>query len=357
MLIEETIARIGELNAPAMAAARARHDQLTKPPGSLGRLEEIGIWLAGVRGMPRPHIASPAIVVAAGDHGVARAGVSAYPAEVTGQMVANFVAGGAAVNVLARQVGARIVVVDTGVTAPPAQHPALLSRRAGPGTADISRGPAMTRDTARQVVQDGIVLARELTASGTDALALGEMGIGNTTASAAIVASCTGLPPNRVTGAGTGITPERWAHKVRVVEQALAVNHPDPADGLGLLAAAGGFEIGFLAGVALGAAAARTPVILDGFITAAAALIARALDPAVTRYMIASHRSVEPGHAAALELLGLDPLLDLRLRLGEGSGAALALPLLRAAAALLDEMATFDEARVSNSAEVTEWEA
>jgi nicotinate-nucleotide--dimethylbenzimidazole phosphoribosyltransferase len=350
-LLDETVARIGALDAAAMAAARARHDRLTKPPGSLGRLEDLAVWLAGVRGVARPRIAQPVIVVAAADHGVAAAGVSAYPAEVTGQMVANFLAGGAAVNVLARQAGARVLVVDAGVAVPPAPHPALVSRRAGAGTADIRRGPAMPRDVARRVVEDGIALAGDLAVGGADAVALGDMGIANTTPSAAIVAAFTGLPPARVTGLGTGIGPERHAHKVRVVERALAVNRPDPDDPLGVLAGVGGFEIGFLAGVALGAAAARRPVVLDGFITTAAALIARALGPAAGAFMVASHRSVELGHQAALDLLGLEPLLDLRLRLGEGSGAALALPLLRAAAAVLDEMATFAEAGVSGSDE------
>jgi nicotinate-nucleotide--dimethylbenzimidazole phosphoribosyltransferase len=355
-LLEETIARIGGPDATAMAAARARQDVLTKPPGSLGRLEDIAVWLAGVRGTPRARVADPVIVVAAGDHGVAQAGVSAYPPEVTAQMVLNFLAGGAAVNVLARQAGARVVVVDAGVAADLPAHPALLSRRAGPGTADISRGPAMAHETARRLVEDGIAIARDLAAGGMDAVALADMGIGNTTPSAAIVAAFTGLPPAQVTGLGTGITPDRHAHKVRAVEQALTINRPDPADGLGVLTGVGGFEIGLLAGVALGAAAARVPVLLDGFITTAAALIARALCPGVVAFMLAAHHSVEIGHQAALDLLGLEPLLDLRLRLGEGSGAALALPILRAAAAVLDEMATFDEAGVSGSDEARGYE-
>lgn len=355
-LLEQTIERIREPDQAAMAAARTRQDRLTKPPGSLGRLEELAVWLAGVRGAVRPRVERPVIVVAAADHGVAGAGVSAYPVEVTGQMVANFLAGGAAVSVLARQAGARVVVVDAGVATVPPPHPDLLSRRGGPGTADISRGPAMSRSTARRQVEEGVALAGRLAEEGADAMALGDMGIGNTTASSALVAAFTGLPPVRVTGLGTGISPERHAHKVRVVEQALAANRPDPADPLGTLASVGGFEIAFLVGVALGAAAARLPVVLDGFITTAAALVAGGLSPLATRFMLASHRSVEIGHAAALDLLGLDPLLDLRLRLGEGSGAALALPLLRAAAAVLDGMATFDEAGVSGSDEIAAYE-
>jgi nicotinate-nucleotide--dimethylbenzimidazole phosphoribosyltransferase len=357
MLLTEAIARIKPPDEAAARAARARQDRLTKPPGSLGRLEELAVWLAGVRGAPRPRLAHPAIVVAAADHGVARAGVSAYPPEVTAQMVANFLSGGAAINVLARQAAARLVVVDAGVAAVIPAHPDLISRRAGPGTADISLGPAMSRDIAELLLCDGITLAQELVASGVDAIAVGDMGIGNTTPSAAIVAAYTGLPPHQVTGLGTGVTAERHAHKVAMVERALTVNRPDPTDGIGVLAGVGGFEIGFLAGVILGAAAQRTPVILDGFITAAAALIARALSPTAPAFMVASHRSVELGHIAALDLLGLTPLLDLRLRLGEGSGAALALPLLRAAAAVLDEMATFDDAGVSDSDEARGYES
>ena len=350
-LLTDTVARISPPDQASMAQARARQRQLTKPPGSLGRLEALSVWLAGVRGQARPRIERPVIVVAAADHGVARAGVSAYPAAVTGQMVQNFLAGGAAVNVLARQAGARVVIIDAGVATELPDHPALVRRRGGPGTADISGGPAMTAAQAAQMLDWGIALAGELADAGHDVIAVGEMGIGNTTPSAAIIAVCSGLPAARVTGLGTGITPERHAHKVAVVEQALAVNRPDPTDGLGLLAAVGGFEIGLLAGVMLGAAARRLPIVLDGFITAAAALIAWTIEPLVTDYLLASHRSAEFGHAAALDLLGLDPVFDLGLRLGEGSGAALALPLLRSSAALLDEMATFAEAGVAGSDE------
>lgn len=355
-LLDTTIARITPLDDRAMAAARARQLQLTKPPGSLGRLEDLSMWLAGVRAAERPRVTAPVVVVAAADHGVAAAGVSAYPQAVTAQMVRNFLNGGAAINVLARQAGARVVVVDAGVLTDPGPHPELVSRRAGAGTADMCSGPAMAREVARRVVEDGIALALELAEQGCDALAVGDMGIGNTTAAAAVTAAITGQPPSAVTGLGTGITPERREHKVRVIEQALAVNRPDPADGLGVLAAVGGFEIGLLAGVILGGAARRLPVVVDGFITTAAALIAHALAPGATAYMLAAHRSVEMGHAAALAHLGLEPLLDLRLRLGEGTGAALALPILRAAAAVLDEMATFAEAGVSDSDEARGYE-
>jgi nicotinate-nucleotide--dimethylbenzimidazole phosphoribosyltransferase len=348
-LIDDTIASIRPLDGDAMDAARGRQQTLTKPPGSLGRLEDLSVWLAGVQRSARPRIDRPVIVVAAGDHGVAARGVSAYPREVTGQMVLNFLAGGAAVNVLARQTGARVVVVDAGVASGLPPHPELVSRRAGPGTNDIAEDPAMAHDTARLLVEQGINLALDLAADGAGAIAVGDMGIGNTTPSAAIVSACTGLSPAAVTGYGTGISPEQHTAKVLVVEQALAVNSPDPTDGIDLLAKVGGFEIGLLAGVMIGGAAASLPVILDGFITTAAALVARALAPEATAYFVAAHRSVEMGHMAALDLLGLEPLLDLRLRLGEASGAALALPLLRAACAILDEMATFDEAGVSNS--------
>lgn len=355
-LLDATVTRIAPLDERAMAAARARQLQLTKPPGSLGRLEDLAVWLAGVRGTERPRVAAPAVVVAAADHGVTAAGVSAYPQAVTVQMVHNFLNGGAAINVLARQAGARVVVVDAGVLTEPEPHPQLVSRRAGAGTADMRYGPAMDRAVARRVLEDGIALALELVDKGCDALAVGDMGIGNTTAAAAITAVITGHPPAAVTGLGTGITPERREHKVRVIEQALAVNRPDPTDGVGVLAAVGGFEIGLLAGVILGGAARRLPVLLDGFITTAAALIAHALAPGAVAYMLAAHRSVEMGHAAALAHLGLEPLLDLRLRLGEGTGAALALPILRAAAAVLDEMATFAEAGVSDSDEARGYE-
>lgn len=349
--LTRTIASIGRLDQAAMAAARRRHDQLTKPPGSLGRLEEIGVWLAGVRGEVRPRVDNPVVIVAAADHGVVRNGVSAYPSEVTPQMVLNFLAGGAAVSVLARSVGARVVVVDAGVASDLPAHPELLVRRGGAGTADISAGPAMTRAQARQMIEHGIELAEAQIAAGAGLIVLGEMGIGNTTPSAAIVAVVSGRPVAEVTGAGTGLPPEGIRRKVAVIEQAIAVNQPEPDDGLGLLAALGGFEIGLLAGVVLGAARARVPVLLDGFITGAAALIARALAPATAPFLLASHRSREPGHAAALAVLGLQPLLDLNLRLGEGSGALLALPLVRAAAAVLDEMATFADAGVSGPAE------
>ena len=267
-------------------------------------------------------------------------------------MVANFLRGNAAVNVLARQVGATVQVVDAGVVSLPGELPGLLRRTHGPGSGDLSVEPAMPRGVAAACLADGIELAEEAVVDGADLLLVGEMGIGNTTAAAAITAVFTGLPPESVTGRGTGVSDDRYLQKVAIVRDALQLHRPDPLDPVGVLAAVGGFEIGLLAGVMVAGAAARRPVILDGFITTAAALIAGALAPEVRSYLLASHRSAEVGHTAALDLLGLQPLLDLGLRLGEGTGALLTLPLLDAAARLLDEMATFDEAGVSGGADV-----
>ena len=347
--LAETITHITTLDRSAMDGARARQATLTKPPGSLGRLEDLSVWLAGVRGEARPRLRRPVLILAAADHGVARSGVSAYPPEVTAQMVANFLRGGAAVNVLARQMGAAVVVVDAGVAAPLPHHPDLLRRAQGPGTEDLSTGPAMSRAAALACVQTGIVLAEETIATGADVLLTGEMGIGNTTAAATITAAFTGLPAEAVTGRGTGVSDERLMHKVETVRRALALHSPDVTDAPAVLAAIGGFEIGVLAGVILGGAAARVPVVLDGFITGAAALIAVGIAPEARAFLLASHRSAESGHAAVLDALGLVPLLDLGLRLGEGSGALLALPILTAAARLLDEMATFTEAGVAGA--------
>lgn len=350
--LERLIASITPLDEPAMASARARQERLTKPPGSLGRLEDLSIWLAGVRGEPLPSAAGKVIVTAAADHGIALQGVSAYPREVTAQMVLNFLQGGAAVNVLARQVGARVIVVDAGVDADLPEHPLLRRCSAGRGTADFSVGPAMTRDQALGCILAGAELAREEIAAGADVIGAGEMGIGNTTASAALTAVFSGLPVAAVTGRGTGVSDERLAQKVARIEQALALHQPDPADGLGVLACVGGFEIGFLAGVLLGAASGRRPAILDGFISSAAGLIACALAPSARDYLLASHCSAELGHRALLDHLGKQPLLDLGMRLGEGTGAALAMGILDAAARCLAEMATFDEAGVSDSEDV-----
>lgn len=346
-LLEQTIAQIGPLDAQALAGARARQRELTKPEGSLGRLEDLAVQIAGMRSQARPRIERPAVIVMAGDHGVARQGVSAFPSEVTPQMVVNFLHGGAAINVLARQVGARVVVVDMGVAGELPEHPDLLRCKVARGTADLSEAPAMTRAQARLAVERGIAVARDQIAQGVDLIGTGDMGIGNTTPSSAIVAALSGRPPAEVTGRGTGLDDAGLARKIAVIERALALHRPDTADGLDVLAKVGGFEIGGLAGVIIGAAAQRVPVVVDGFISGAAALVALRLAPAVQPYLIAAHRSVERGHRAALELLGTAPLLDLDMRLGEGSGAALAIGLCQAACRLLDEMATFAEARVA----------
>jgi nicotinate-nucleotide--dimethylbenzimidazole phosphoribosyltransferase len=322
------VVEIEPLDAAAMDAASAELDRKTKPRGSLGRLEELAVQLAGI-GVTEPRFA---IVVAAGDHGYAEEGVSAYPAEVTGQMLQVFASGRAAVSVLARAVGAEVVVVDAGV---------------GVGTANATRGPAMTREQATAALEHGVALARELSERHT-VIALGDMGIANTTAASALHAALLRVPAASVCGPGTGLDAEGVRHKVAVVERALAAN-PRLRDPVDVLSALGGFEIAMLVGVALGAAAERRAVVLDGFITGAAALVASRIEPRVVDYMIAAHLSPEPGHRLSLLELGLRPLLDLDLRLGEGSGAALALPLLKASLAVLDEMATFESGQVTDA--------
>jgi nicotinate-nucleotide--dimethylbenzimidazole phosphoribosyltransferase len=334
---------LAPLDSAAMAAAREHLDRLTKPPGSLGRLEALIVQLAGITGSPAPRVEQPAIVVFAGDHGVAAQGVSAYPSAVTAQMVANFQVGGAAINVLARAAGAKLVVIDVGVADPEL----VVATRIRPGTRDMTVEPAMTGEEAMAAIGVGRDVVRGLVANGCDAIALGEMGIGNTTAASALVAALTGVPPGQITGRGTGLDDAAVRRKVAVIEAALGRHEPRPDDPLGTLAAVGGLEIAALIGALLAAAEARVPVVLDGFITGAAALVAAGIAPALGPRLIASHRSAEPGHRVVLERLGLQPLLDLDLRLGEGSGAALALPLLRAGTLILAEMATFDSAGVS----------
>jgi nicotinate-nucleotide--dimethylbenzimidazole phosphoribosyltransferase len=352
-LIEETIAKIQPLDASAMQAARARQDQLTKPQGALGRLETLSIQLAGITARARPRFQFPAIITMAGDHGIARQGVSAYPAEVTPQMVLNFLHGGAAINVLARHVGARVVVVDMGVASEIPAHPDLINAKIANGTRDFSREPAMTRAEAERAIQAGIEIAtREIAPSthaqgGADILGTGDMGIGNTTPSAAIVATITRRAVKAVTGRGTGVDDAGLARKIATIERALDLHKPDPSDALDILCKVGGFEIAGLAGVMIGAASRRVPIVIDGFISGAAALIAHTLAPAAQPYLIAAHRSVEIGHRAMLEHLRVEPLLDLDLRLGEGTGAALGISLCIAAAKILDEMATFADAGVS----------
>ena len=350
-LIDQTLAKIIPPDQSAMDAARARQDTLTKPQGSLGRLEELSITLAGIFRNAIPQINRKAVILAAGDHGVVAEGVSAYPQEVTPAMVANFLAGGAAINVLARHAGASIVVLDAGVAADLDPNPLLRSVKIGRGTANIAAGPAMTRQDAIKCIETGIEAANEQIADGADLIAFGDMGIGNTTPSSAITAVVTGADPAVTTGRGTGLDDPALAHKVEVVRRAIEVNSPDPKDGLDLLAKVGGFEIGVLAGAMLGTAAGHRPAVVDGFISGAAALIAWTLSPTLSHYLIASPQSVAPGHRIGMETMGLTPLLDMGMRLGEGSGAALAMPIIEAAAKCLSEMATFADAGVSERIE------
>ena len=347
-LIDQTLAAIGPLNEAAMAAAQARQDTLTKPPGSLGRLEEISILLAGMFGEDIPHIRRKSVILAAGDHGVVAEGVSAYPKEVTPQMVYNFLRGGAGINVLARHAGSEIMVLDAGVAADLTPHPLLRQVKIGRGTNNMAVGPAMTREQAIKCLETGIDAAREQIAEGADLIACGEMGIGNTTPSSAITAVITGVDPAITTGRGTGLDDPALAHKIEVIRRSITVNQPNPKDGLDVLTKIGGFEIGVLAGAMLGTAASHRPVVIDGFISGAAALIAWVISPAARNYFLASHQSVEPGHRVGLEAMGLNPLLDMNLRLGEGTGAALAMHIISASALCLAEMATFTEAGVSD---------
>ncbi|MBI2955150.1 MAG: nicotinate-nucleotide--dimethylbenzimidazole phosphoribosyltransferase [Chloroflexi bacterium] len=345
----EKIESVGPLDETAMAAARERQDTLTKPLGSLGRLEELSVKVAGIRQMATPRISDKAIITMAGDHGVAADGVSAYPSEVTPQMVYNFLRGGAAINVLARHVGARVVVVDMGVAVDLEPHPDLIVRKIGYGTRNIAVGPAMTKEEAVLAIEAGIEIVEAEIARGLDIVATGDMGIGNTTPSSAIVAAVTGQAVSSVTGRGTGLDDVRLRAKIETIERALCVNQPDPRDGLDILAKVGGYEIGGLAGVIIGAAANRLPVVIDGFISGAAASIAVLLCPQAADYLIAAHNSVEIGHRVMLQRMGMAPLFDLNLRLGEGTGAALGISLVEAATRLLSEMATFAEAAVSEA--------
>jgi nicotinate-nucleotide--dimethylbenzimidazole phosphoribosyltransferase len=351
--LQALIASVGPLDQAAQRGARTRQDQLTKPPGSLGVLERLAIHIAGITGAARPRLNRKTVVVAAADHGVTAEGVSAYPSEVTAQMVHNFVHGGAAINVLARHAGARVVVVDVGVQAQlPADLP-ILHRKVASGTANMALGPAMTHAQALEAVLVGADVVELEAERGVDLMCLGEMGIGNTTAASAIVAALTGASAESVTGYGTGIDDVTRAHKVATIQRSLEVNAPDPHDPLDVLTKVGGLEIAALVGVILASAARRLPVVADGFITSAAALLASALCPASRSYLIAAHRSVERGHAIALEHLELEPLLALDMRLGEGTGAALGLHVIDSALALLDEMATFEEAGVSGATGVS----
>lgn len=366
-LLARTISAVHPADPAALGAARDRHDRLTKPRGALGVLEDVSIQLSGIAGTCPPPAPEPAAVaVFAADHGVHAQGVSPWPQEVTRQMVANFIAGGAAVNALAGQVGAAVLVIDVGVATPLTglvpddaivadataitPHVArLLERPIRRSTADLSVGPAMTQDEAIAAIEVGITVAAELVSAGYQCLITGDMGIANTTASAALIGALTGYGPGLVTGRGTGIDDTTHAHKVQIVANALELHAAAIAAGdpIAVVAALGGLEHAALAGLILGAAAHRVPIILDGVIAGAAALVAAALAPAALDACVAGHRSAEPGHTVALVALGLSPLVDLELRLGEGTGAVLALPLVRAAVAALREMSTFDSAGVT----------
>jgi nicotinate-nucleotide--dimethylbenzimidazole phosphoribosyltransferase len=347
--LAETIRAIVPADESWRDCARRRIETLTMPPWALGRLLDLAVDLAGMTRSLSPAVARRTVVVMAGDHGVVAEGVSAFPQAVTVEMVRNFARGGAGVNVLARQAGARVLVVDVGVASDLgglAGSETVRCRRVAPGTNNMAVGPAMSRDQAFRAVEVGLETGEEL-AGTTDLYATGEMGIGNTTPSSAIIATLCEIDPEQVTGRGTGVDESTRLRKADVIRSAIAMNRPDPRDPLDVLAKVGGFEIGAIAGLILAAAANRRPVLIDGFISTAGALLAQRLCPASADYMIAAHRSAEPGHAIVLEKLGKIPLLDLDMRLGEGTGAALAMHLVDAAVGILTDMATFDEAGVS----------
>ena len=348
-LLQQTCARIVEPDRQVAEETQRILDFKTKPRRSLGRLEELACQVAAIRGTPSPELPRKAVVVMGADHGVAAEGVSAYPQEVTEQMLLNFARGGAAINVLARHVGARIVVVDMGIKAPLEAVAEIRSERIANGTRNLAQGPAMTREQAQAAVETGIRIGAELVQSGVTLLGIGDMGIANTTPASALAAVFTGAAPEEVCGRGTGIDEAGLRRKVAAVRRGIAVNEPDPTDALGVLAKLGGFEIAGLAGVVLAGAAGRVPIVVDGFICGAAALSAVRIAPAAAGYLVASHRSVEVGHRLILRALGATPLLDLEMRLGEGTGAALAMSLVEVSLRILREMATFDSAGVSDS--------
>lgn len=349
MKLEKILNSIKPLDQKAMAAARQRQDTLTKPHGSLGRLEELSIHIAGIKADPMPRLENKAIITMAADHGVVAEGVALYPQEVTRQMVLNFLNGGAGINVLAKHIGARVLVVDMGVIGGFPPTPGLICKMIDFGTKNMAQGPAMTQQQAMDALEAGIELVEAEASQGLDIVGTGDMGIGNTTASSAIFAAISGHPVDKITGRGTGIDDKQLAHKISVIEKSLAVNQPDPKDALDILTKVGGFEICGLAGVILAGAARRIPVVIDGFISGAAALIATGLSPQVKDYLIAAHRSAESGHALLLDFLGLKPLLDLNMRLGEGTGAALGISLAEASVKTLTQMATFADAGVAEA--------
>jgi nicotinate-nucleotide--dimethylbenzimidazole phosphoribosyltransferase len=348
LLIKQVCDQVQPLDQAWLNAARARQLTLTKPPGSLGRLEEIANRLAAIQRTVTPIVTKQRIYVVAGDHGVTAEGISAYPREVTPQMVDNFLRGGAAINVLGRAGGIEVRVVDAGVDADLSDRAELIHAKVMRGTANFAVGPAMTRAAAEMCLVKGIELAQASANEGVDLLGIGEMGIGNTTAASAITSVLLGCDPATVTGRGTGVDDAGLAHKIAVIRRAIETNKPDAADAIDVLAKLGGAEIGVMAGIVVGAAANHLPIVADGFISTSAATLALILQPNVRDYLFNGHRSAERGHTALLEFSGEQPLLDLSLRLGEGTGAALAMHLIDAAARLLAEMATFTDAGVSN---------
>lgn len=345
--LDKVLKAIKPLDSSAMAAAQSRQNSLTKPLGSLGRLEELSIQIAGIRRTPK--LEYKVIITMAADHGVVAEGVSLYPQAVTRQMVLNFLKGGAAINVLAGHLGARVIVVDMGVIGGFQPLPGLLCKMIDSGTKNMAREPAMTRQQAIDALEVGIEIVQDEASKGLDIIGTGDMGIGNTTAGSAVFTAISGQSVEKVTGRGTGIDDKQLTHKVRVIERALSTNQPNPKDPIDILAKVGGFEIGGLAGVILAGAAQRIPVVIDGFISGAAALIATGLSPQVKDYLIAAHVSAEVGHKYILDYLGLKPLLNLNMRLGEGTGAALGIFLAEAAVRILSQMATFADAEVSEA--------
>lgn len=343
----EIINDIAVIDRGVMEKVQDRLDNLTKPQGSLGRLEELAKTIAGITGKESPDLKNKVIFTFAGDHGVTEEGVSAFPKEVTAQMVYNFLRGGAGINVLARHAGARVVVADLGVAEDLKAGPGLIIKKIAYGTKNMAKGPAMTRDEAVRSIEAGIEIFENVYKNGIDIAGTGEMGIGNTTASSAITAAFTKRSVADITGKGTGIDGAAFNNKVKTIEKALKLNKPDPLDAIDVLAKVGGFEIGGLTGIILAASSRRVPVVIDGFISGAAALIAFHIEPKTKDYMIASHCSVEQGHKIILDHIGLKPILDLNLRLGEGTGAALGIEIADASIKILKEMATFKDAGVS----------
>lgn len=346
-LLQDTLARIQPVDSVLLKKAQAKLDNKTKPLGSLGRLEEFARRYAAITGTLEPETKNKVIYTFAADHGVVEEGVSAFPKEVTPQMVFNFLRGGAGVNVLARHSGVEVRVVDMGVDYNFAAIPGLVDKKIAPGTRNFTKGPAMTRDEAIAAVEAGIELAGICREEGVNMAGTGEMGIGNTTSASAIIAAISGIPVKKVTHRGTGISDKALENKVRIIELAMEVNKPDPTDPLDVLTKVGGLEIAGIAGFVIGCAAGRIPVVVDGFISTSGALIASEMLPHIKDYIFAAHRSVEIGHQFMLDHLGAKPILDLQLRLGEGTGSALAMGLIEAGVKILKEMATFEEAGVA----------